>query len=377
MYSRSIVIWECPISTRIKCLVQRLAFMATTDDIRPRPSYQPPKTGFLSYLPASWVPYAELIRITKPCGTYYFYYPFLFGSLFAACLNPAIITPTTLLSRNFTLFLSAFMACNAACAWNDNLDKEYDRQVFRCRLRPIARGAITPLNGYIYAATLFAIWVGIIATLPKIPLEYTVPYIVCNVLYPFSKRFTYYTPACIGFTIAIGVFIGSSVLGVDVVALKAVGIGREAVAIGCLYTATGIWTIVYEGTYSFQDLTDDLKAGVMSLAVGHRDVAKQLLSTMASLQVGLLFATGTLIGAGRLYFAGACGGTVLSLAYMLWSVDLTKPEDCWWWFRDGHWFVGSSVTAGFLCEYLTRRYKSWIDVGSFLKDSEDGVHGNI
>ncbi len=248
------------------------------------------------------------------------------------------------------------MARNAACAWNDNLDIDYDRQVFRCRLRPIARGAITPLNGYIYAAVLFAIWVDIVATLPEPTLRYTVPYVLCNVLYPFSKRFTYYTPACIGFTIAIGVFIGSSVLGVDVVALRAAGIERESAAIGCLYTATGTWTVVYEGTYSFQDLTDDLKAGVMSLAVGHRDHAKQLLSTMASVQVALLLATGYLIGASPLYYTAACGGTTLSLTYMLASVDLKKPEDCWWWFRDGHWFVGTSVTAGFLAEYLNRRY---------------------
>ena len=285
--------------------------MASSANDKTLPAYQPPQTGFLSYLPATWVPYAELIRVTKPCGTYYFYYPFLFGTLFAACLSPATvrafqsrviipsiktrisrhtmgsgslipfarsvdfcredavlipggaqISPTNLLQTNITLFASAFMARNAACAWNDNLDVEYDRQVFRCRLRPIARGAITPLNGYIYAAVLFVLWVGIMATLPKPQLKYTIPYVFFNILYPLSKRFTYYTPACIGFTIAIGVFIGSGVLGLDAVELRAAGSGRAVAAMGCLYTATGTWTIVYEGTYSFQDLKDDLKAGV-------------------------------------------------------------------------------------------------------------------
>lgn len=329
--------------------------MGSAKESKSLPSYQPPQLGFLSYLPPSWVPYAELIRVTKPCGIYYFYYPFLFGSLFAACLSPSSVSPLDLLQTNITLFAAAFMARNAACAWNDNLDVDYDQQVFRCRLRPIARGAISPRNGYIYAAILFAIWLAIMNALPQQHIKYTIPYVVFHVLYPLSKRFTYYTPACIGFTFAIGVFIGSTVLGVDANELRIAGSYHALAALFSFYCVAGTWTVVYEGIYSFQDLEDDLKAGVMSLAVGHQHHAKQLLSSMALLQVALLVATGTLIEAGPLYFVGTVGGTAASLSYMLWSVDLTKPEDCWWWFRDGHWFVGCSITAGFLMEYWSRR----------------------
>ena len=60
-------------------------------------------------------------------------------------------------------------------------------------------------------------------------------------------------------------FVGSSVLGVDAAELRAAGFRRAAAVIACLYTATGAWTVAYEGTYSFQDLTDDLKAGVSAL----------------------------------------------------------------------------------------------------------------
>ena len=107
-------------------------------------------------------------------------------------------------------------------------------------------------------------------------------------IYPLSKRVTYYTPACIGFTIAIGVFIGSTVLNVDAVDLWVIGSKSPSIAMICLYIATGTWTIVYEGTYSFQDLKDDLKAGVMSLAAGHHQHAKQLLSFFVLLQATLL-----------------------------------------------------------------------------------------
>ena len=256
---------------------------------------------------------------------------------------------------NVILFLAALMARNAACSWNDSLDVEYDRQVFRCRLRPIARGAISVRNGYIYSAILFSLWLGIMYSLPESHVPYTILYIGFNIIYPFSKRVPYYTPACIGFTIAIGVFMGSTVLGVDAIDHWNSESQNVTLAMICLFGATGTWTIVYEGTYSFQDLKDDLKAGVMSLAVGHQHNAKQLLSLTAMLQVALLFTTGHLINAGPLYFAGACGGTGASLAYMIWIVDLTVPEECWWWFRDGHWFAGGSVAIGLLAEYQSRR----------------------
>ena len=228
------------------------------------------------------------------------------------------------------LFALALMAQNAACAWNDSLDVEYDCKVTRCSLRPIARGAISVRNEYIYSTTLFAIWLSIMWTLPPQHMKYTVLYIVCNVAYPLSKRITYYTPACIGFTIAIGVFMGSTVLDIDLVKLWATGSKHSATTMACLYTTTGTWTIVYEGTYSFQDFTDDLKAGVMSLAVGNHQHAKQFLSMFASLQVILLIATGLLMDAEPLYYARVCGGTAVSLTWMLWSVDLTLPEECWW-----------------------------------------------
>ena len=94
-----------------------------------------------------------------------------------------------------TLFAAAFMACHSACAWNDNLDVDFDRQVLRCRVQQIVRGAITPLNGYIYAAALFGLGVGILATLPELHLKYTIPYVIVNLTYPLSKRSMYHKPA--------------------------------------------------------------------------------------------------------------------------------------------------------------------------------------
>ena len=37
-------------------------------------------TGWLSQIPAAWVPYAQLMRLDRPNGLWYFYLPHLFGS---------------------------------------------------------------------------------------------------------------------------------------------------------------------------------------------------------------------------------------------------------------------------------------------------------
>jgi len=325
-------------------------------------SYQPPKSGFLYYLPTAWVPYAELVRINEPAGTFYFYYPFLFGNLLAACLLKTTISPRTLLTSNIILFAASFMARTAACAWSDIMQADYDHQVFRCRQRPIVRGAITPFKGYICVVFLFTMWLGIIATLPGIYYRQVASYVVFNMLYPLSKRYTYYAPLCMGFTLATGVIVGSSVLGVDIIALRAAGgldhavVDNAIAAVLCLWLASVMWTVIVEVVQDFQGLKDDLQAGVMSLAVAHHHHAKPMLWSAAIIQVGYLFMTGVLMGAGPIYFAGACGGTAISLTWMLLSVDLESPKSCMWWFHRGHWFVGGNVAGGLAAEYVSRRY---------------------
>ncbi len=326
--------------------------------------YQPPKSGFIAHLPKAWVPYAELIRINESAGILYFYYPFLFGSLLAACLLKTITSPSTLFTANSILFAASFMARSAACAWTDVLNAGHDHQVSRCRLRPVVRGAVTPLSGYIYAAVLFVMWLGITASLPGLHLRQLASYVVFIMIYPLSKRYTYYAPLCMGFTLATGVIVGSSVLGVDVIALRAAGgscyaVNNAIAAVLCLWLASVMWIVIVEVVQDFQGLKDDRQAGIVSLAVAHHHDAKPLLSSAAVVQLGLLIATGLLVGAGPLYFAGACGGTAVFLVWMLLSVDLESPESCLWWFRHGHWLVGGSIAGGLATEYVSRRYGLW------------------
>lgn len=167
--------------------------------------YSLPTSGVLSYFPESWVSYGELARVDKPTGIWHFYFPHLFGTLYAACITGTPERLDELFYKNLVLFIGTFFFRSA---WNDTLDYEYDRQVPRCRLRPLARGALSHTQGYACTATLaaFALW--FIYILPVNCWIISVPNVVLASFYPFAKRVIDVPQVVLGFQQAIGLFIG-------------------------------------------------------------------------------------------------------------------------------------------------------------------------
>lgn len=119
----------------------------------------------------------------------------------------------------------------------------------------------------------------------------------------------------------------------------------------CLYGSCVAWTIVYDMIYAYQDIKDDAKAGIKSIALAQEKNAKAFLSAVSAVQVGLLAGAGIAIGAGPVYFGGVCGGAAATLGYMIWKVNLKSVEDCWGWFKRGAWFTGGAIGLGLAAEY--------------------------
>jgi 4-hydroxybenzoate polyprenyltransferase len=106
--------------------------------------------------------------------------------------------------------------------------------------------------------------------------------------------------------------------------------------------------------YAYQDIRDDAKAGIKSIALAQEANAKMFLSSVATLQVVLLAAAGVAIGAGPVYFVGAVGGAASTVGWMIWKVKLNNVVDCWAWFRKGAWFTGGAISAGLAGEYMVQ-----------------------
>jgi len=169
------------------------------------------------------------------------------------------------------------------------------------------------------------------------------------------KRLTYYPQFVLGLTFSWGAWMGFPALGVDLFAPEN---SHILMAAGCLYTSCVFWTMIYDLIYACMDIRDDVKAGIKSIALAHQNNTKLFLSALGTVQVGLLAAAGTMVGAGPVFYLGGVGGAVISLATMIWRVNLKNVKDCWWWFRYGCWFTGGGISLGLLGDYLSQ-YFGW------------------
>ena len=119
-----------------------------------------------------------------------------------------------------------------------------------------------------------------------------------------------------------------------------------------LFAAYTLCVTSVDMIYAHQDLSDDLKAGVRSMAVTFRGYPKLTLAASAAAQLVLLAYAGQLMQFSGVYFAVVCGGIVAANTWMIWSVDLDDSGECWWWFQSGSILMGTVLSLGMSAEYL-------------------------
>lgn len=311
------------------------------------PAYTPPTTGLLSHLPPSWIPYAELIRLDKPTGSYYLFFPCLFSTLLAAPLTST--PPLTVLSTSLLFLLGAVTMRGAGCAINDLWDRNLDPHVARTRLRPIARRAITPFQGVVFTGTQLLAGLAILLQFPASCFFYAAPSLLLVATYPLAKRVTYYPQFVLGLTFSWGAIVGFPAVGVDLL-----GNGSAMAAAGLMYSSCVAWTVLYDMIYAHMDIKDDAKAGIKSIALKHDAETKQVLTGLAVTQVALLAGAGIASGAGPAFFIGSCGGALVTLGVMIKRVNLKSVKDCWWWFVNGCWLTGGVISLGLAADYGVR-----------------------
>ncbi|CAD6588930.1 MAG: Para-hydroxybenzoate--polyprenyltransferase, mitochondrial precursor (PHB:polyprenyltransferase) [Alectoria sarmentosa] len=316
------------------------------------PRYSLPSNGLLSLLPTSWVPYAELMRLDRPAGLYAFYVPYLIGLSYAARLASPSPSLENLFAYSVLFLIGSIILRGAACAWNDNVDQDLDRKITRCCLRPIARGAVTTTQGHLFTAALTLAGMPLFLALPIECAYHAVPVTLLFALYPFAKRVTNYPQVVLGFPFAWAVLMCCAALGVDPFDAEVM------VPTMSLFAANVLWTMIYDTIYAHQDIEDDVKAGVKSMAVRFADSIKLLVSFLAVVQVLLFAVAGWEAGFGLCYFVGTCVCTSIALAVKITRVNLEEPASCAWWFHHGFWFVGGSVVMGLSGEYLARQ-RGW------------------
>lgn len=309
--------------------------------------------GWVERLPASWVPFVQLARLSPPAALFLIYFPHLFGLLHAARrLDLPTHDPHGPLApggpaRTAVLLLGgSFFFSNAAHAWNDLIDAPIDRQVARSRNRPIPRGAISPRAAFLFTVSQALGAAAFLLVLRPETALATVPTIVGTTYYPFSKRHTYFPQVVLGCCLAWGIVVGSAAAGLERPWADASTL--------LLVAASVLWTVIYDTIYAYQDVKDDLRIGVKSIAVWVRTPgqAKALLWCLLLLMGAALVSYAKMEEMSGFFYIVAVSGSLLSMGRMVAYVDLRNEVSCWWWFSAGFWYVGLAITGGLLLEYM-------------------------
>jgi 4-hydroxybenzoate polyprenyltransferase len=237
----------------------------------------------------------------------------------------------------------------AGCTINDLWDRNLDPHVTRTRLRPLARGAVTPKAALIFTGFQLLAGLGILLQFPTSCLYYGIPSLLFVTAYPLAKRVTYYPQFVLGLTFSWGAIMGFPALGVELLHSPS-----AATAAACLYASNIAWTVLYDMIYAHMDIRDDAKAGIKSIVLRHEANTKAIMSGLAAVQVCLLAGAGAAVGAGPIFFLGSCASAAATLGIMIWRVQLQSVANCWWWFRYGCWFTGGGIATGLLGEYVAQ-----------------------
>ncbi|KAK3935417.1 UbiA prenyltransferase family-domain-containing protein [Diplogelasinospora grovesii] len=316
--------------------------------------------SWVSRLPSSWVPYIQLARLSPPAGLFLIYFPHFFGLLLAAIHLQTPLIP--FLRSSLALLAGSLFFSNAAHAWNDVIDAPIDKSVARTRKRPIPRGAISPFAAFVFTITQAAGAALILfAFLPHGSVYYALPNVLTTTYYPWAKRHTNFAQLVLGFCLAWGVVIGSITLGNEpfmygpfALNQYAGGVLNVDTSATSLLLACILWTAIYDTIYAHQDVKDDTKLGLKSMAVLFRERTKPVLWGLLFCMLGCLVVVGVNSKMGLPYFVISLAGCGMSLGAMIRNVELKDSASCWWWFRYGFWLAGSSMAGGLLSEYIMR-----------------------
>jgi 4-hydroxybenzoate polyprenyltransferase len=205
--------------------------------------------GWVARLPAGLVPYAILARFDRPIGSWLLFLPGLWAIFFAAPTAGAAVRLTILFG------IGAVVMRGAGCVVNDLWDRKMDRQVERTKTRPLASGALRPVDALVFLALLCAIGLVVLLQLNNAARLLGVASLALVALYPLAKRVTWWPQIVLGVTFGWGAPMG-----------YAAAAGTLHWPALWLYLAAIVWILGYDTIYAHQDREDDALIGVKSTA---------------------------------------------------------------------------------------------------------------
>ena len=266
--------------------------------------------GWVSRLPAGWLPYVLLARLDRPIGGWLLFLPGLWSILLARA-------PAGQSAWLIAFFLvGAFLMRGAGCVVNDMWDRDMDRKVTRTAGRPLASGAVRMRQAACFLLALLLASFCILSQLNRYAQLLGVASLLLVASYPLAKRVTWWPQLALGLTFGWGAPMG-----------YAAAAGRLDAAASVLYAASIAWIVGYDTIYAHQDREDDALIGVRSTARLFGDATGPFLVVCYAVTVVLLLVAGWFAGLSG-WFDAAMAGPACMLAWQVARLDIDDPALC-------------------------------------------------
>ncbi len=221
--------------------------------------------------------YIYLMRLDKPTGFLLLFWPCSWGMVYNLNFLPI---SSQWFYYLFLFFAGSILMRSAGCIYNDIVDKEIDKKVERTKNRPLATGKINLRNACILILILCFLSLIILFQFNNKTILFGLSVIFIVLLYPFAKRFTYWPQLILGIVFNFGIILSWLSLNENFIT-----------GIILLYLSGIMWTVGYDTIYALQDVVDDKKIGVKSLALLLDKKTYQFLYIIYSVQIFLLISS--------------------------------------------------------------------------------------
>lgn len=261
-------------------------------------------------LPNAMRPYARLMRLDRPIGTWLLLLPCWWGVVLAGQGGIPNIGLMILFA------LGAIVMRGAGCVVNDLYDRKLDAQVERTSTRPLASGEVKPWQAILLLFGLLCIGFLILCAFNRATIIAGAASLLLVFIYPLMKRVTWWPQLFLGLTFNWGALLGwISVRG---------ELGWPALL---LYVAGIAWTLAYDTIYAHQDAEDDRKVGIKSTALLFGERSPRIVGGFYALFLMLLVLVGIVASLSAVYYW--CMAVIaLGVLAIMWQWDVNSPPNC-------------------------------------------------
>ncbi len=273
-----------------------------------------------------------LIRINKPTGIMLLMFPTFWSILI-------VLKGETSIYLLLLFAYGSFIMRSAGCIINDIIDKKFDKNIERTKLRPLASENLEISDAIILLIIFLSIGLSILLSLNSTCILLGLVAFPLIFLYPLMKRFTYFPQLFLAIVFNFSILIAWSAAS-----------GKFETQSLLLYLACIFWTLGYDTVYAYQDINDDKKVGVKSLAIYLEKNIKFWIILFYLIFVSFFSILAILNNINSIFFI-IIGLFTLKIFFEIFKSKKLKSRDCLKIFQMNSWY-SFFITIGLFFNYI-------------------------